>query len=351
LPSWTRAAIVNVDTSRLRVLLRDQVPPVVRHLRLALALALAHDLNARLGHFGIGDDADQRLAVQRHFTVRDRRLFRAIGQRREQGLDRLFDLLLIDIADHDHGLPLGTVPGVVEGAQSRDRRVADDVRLADRESFGVARVVEQHRELLVADARSGTQSAAPFFDHHTPFLVDLFLRQGQPAREVGERGQPLLDHLRFVARQIEHVDGFVEARVGVHVRPESRPDRLEVRDQLARLEMGAAVERHVLDQVREPELIVGLEQRSCLDREPQRYSLRRPRVLADEVGEPVRQLRRAHGGIERNRVLKIEGLCDQYGGRRRQRENRCRERTQVAGRHMSEDRSTIIPGWTKTSRS
>jgi len=39
------------------------------------------------------------------------------------------------------------------------------------------------------------------------------------------------------------------------VRPEARADRLEVRHQLARLEVGAAVERHVLDQVREAELI------------------------------------------------------------------------------------------------
>ena len=42
------------------------------------------------------------------------------------------------------------------------------------------------------------------------------------------------------------------------MRSEPRPDRLEGRDELARLEMRAAVERHVLDEMGEPLLIVGL---------------------------------------------------------------------------------------------
>ena len=54
------------------------------------------------------------------------------------------------------------------------------------------------------------------------------------------------------------------------MRPEPGADRFEVRDELARLEMRAAVERHVLDEVREPLLIVGLVERAGLDREPQR---------------------------------------------------------------------------------
>jgi hypothetical protein len=77
--------------------------------------------------------------------------------------------------------------------------------------------------------------------------------------------------------------------------------------------MRAAVERHVLDQVREPELIVFFEQRSGLDREAQRDALRRTRVRPDEVGETVGQLRRADGGVERDRVLQIECLRDENG--------------------------------------
>ena len=73
------------------------------------------------------------------------------------------------------------------------------------------------------------------------------------------------------------------------MRSESSADRLEIRDQLAGLEVGAAVERHVLDEVREPLLIVGLVERSCLDRQSQRDSLRRLVVPPDHETEAVRE--------------------------------------------------------------
>ena len=66
------------------------------------------------------------------------------------------------------------------------------------------------------------------------------------------------------------------------MRPEPRAGRLEVRDQLAGLEVRAAVERHVLEHVREPLLVVGLVERSGLDRQPQQHALGRAPVLADE---------------------------------------------------------------------
>ena len=72
--------------------------------------------------------------------------------------------------------------------------------------------------------------------------------------------------------------------------------------------MLAPVERHVLDQMCQPELVVGLEERSGFDREPQRDAFGRPAVLADEVLQAVRQRRRANGGIERHRVLEVDGL-------------------------------------------
>ena len=66
------------------------------------------------------------------------------------------------------------------------------------------------------------------------------------------------------------VDGLVEVGVGVGVGAEAQPDRLEVGDHLVRrLEMAAAVEVHVLGEVREPLLVVGLGRRADLDGEPE----------------------------------------------------------------------------------
>ena len=139
---------------------------------------------------------------------------------------------------------------------------------------------------------AGAQAAAPLFDHDAALLLDLGGIERQPAGEIGQRGQPVRDDLRLVGRQLEHVDRLVEARIGVDVRPEPRADRFERRDQRSRLEMRAAVERHVLDEMREPLLVVGFLQRSGLDRQPQGHALLRPGVLAHEILEAVRQCRR-----------------------------------------------------------
>ena len=72
--------------------------------------------------------------------------------------------------------------------------------------------------------------------------------------------------------------------------------------------MIAAVEGHVLDQVREALLIVGLVDRPGLDGQPHRDPLRGPIVVADEVLQAVRQRGGVHHLVEGERVLLIERL-------------------------------------------
>ena len=240
---------------------------------------------------------------------------RAVGLRRRRGTRRerregrpdvLFHLRSVDVADGDDRHVVRPVPRVVEGAKALRRRVADDVGLADRQPLRVLRPIKEDRELLVADARARAEAEPPLLDDDRPLLVDLFLAERQPAGIVGERREPLCDHFGVVRGQIEHVHGFVEARVGVDVRSESRADALEVREHLARLEVRAAVERHVLDQMGETLLIVGLVQRAGFHREAKRHALGRTAVLADEVLEPVGQRRGSHGLVERDFVLRVE---------------------------------------------
>ena len=86
---------------------------------------------------------------------------------------------------------LGAVPGVVERAQTRDGRVADDVGLADRQAVGVARPIEEDRDLLVADARAGAEPAAPLFDDDAALLFHFRRIERQAAGEIRERRQAL----------------------------------------------------------------------------------------------------------------------------------------------------------------
>ena len=111
----------------------------------------------------------------------------------------------------------------------------------------------------------------------------------------------------------EHVDGFVERRVGVDVRAEPRAGRFQRRNQLAGLEALRAVEGHVLEEVRQPLLIVLLVYRARLHRQLKADALFRPRVAPDVVFQPVRQRAGRDRRIERDRLgqgrSRGRGLC------------------------------------------
>ena len=91
------------------------------------------------------------------------------------------------------------------------------------------------------------------------------------------------------SRDLQLVDGFVEARRGVDVGPEAHADGLEVADELVFREARGPVERHVLEEVGEPALVVILEDRARVHDEPELGALLGLGVLADVVAKAVRQ--------------------------------------------------------------
>jgi hypothetical protein len=69
--------------------------------------------------------------------------------------------------------------------------------------------------------------------------------------------------------------------------------------------MGAAVEGHVLEHVRQAALIVGLVVRAGAHGQAQQDAVGRPRVAPDEVDEAVRQPAGRDGRVEGHRRLEI----------------------------------------------
>ena len=284
----------------------DDVAPVVAHQRVAVARALPDQLHARARQLGIRGHAEPQILVERHRAVGLRRGRASRLDRLEELLQKRLDLRRVDVADgHERHLP-GPVPGVVEGAQPFGRRRAQDVRFANRHPLRVPRLVEEDGQLLVADARPRAEAPAPLFDDDPALLVDLVRIQRQAAGEVGERRQPAQEDVVGIGRQLQHVDRFLEAGIRVHVGTQARSGPLEVRHQLARLEVGAAVERHVLQEVRQSLLIVGFVKRARLDRQAQRDALRRPWVLPDEKLQPVAQRSTADAGVEGEALRQVE---------------------------------------------
>ena len=127
-------------------------------------------------------------------------------------------------------------------------------------------------------------------------------------REVLEDEQRAIDHGRVVGRDLQLVDRFVEAGVGVHVRAEPHAERLhEGADGIAG-KVPRAVEGHVLDEVRHAALVFVLEHGAGLDGEPQLGARLRLPVLPDVVAEAVRERADRDQRVNRDDLVEPGGL-------------------------------------------
>ena len=184
-------------------------------------------------------------------------------------LDLGFDRGGVEIADGDDRHQVGSVPVDVELLQPIVIGVLDDLGFADGQPFGVARAFEQDGKLLVLYPLVGSQPEPPFFQDDAPFLVDLRRIEGDVVRPVFEDEQRPVNHRGIVGGNLQFVDGFIEARVGIHVRAEPHAERLHEGGDVLSGEVQRAVEAHVLDEVCEPPLIFVFEHRARVDGEPE----------------------------------------------------------------------------------
>ena len=117
----------------------------------------------------------------------------------------------------------------------------------------------------------------------------------------------LFEDLRRVGGDREHVDSFVEARVGVDVRAQLHANR-QVIHQLLLGEVLCAVERHVLHEVGQSQLIVIFQHGAGFHDEPQLRSGLRPVIDSNEVAEAIVQRPDRDLGIDREHLASIARL-------------------------------------------
>ena len=103
------------------------------------------------------------------------------------------------------------------------------------------------------------------------------------------------DRPRILCRYLEHINGLIEARIGVDRGSECHADRFEVIDEFLLLEVFSAIECHVLDEVSKTELRVVLQDRSGIHYKPEFSTIFRLAVLPDVVAQPVLEF--AHSDV------------------------------------------------------
>ncbi len=204
-------------------------------------------------------------------------------------LDERLDGGRIEVADDNHRHQVGAIPVGVELLQAIVGERANDLWLADRQTLGVARILEQDRQLRVEDPRVGAEAGAPLLEDDATLLVDLGRLERHGVRPVLEDQQGPIDDGGTVGRNLQLVDRLVEAGVGVDVGAEAHARRLQERDHVLLGKVTRAVEGHVLDEVRQPALVVVFEHRPGVDDEPELGTILRLLVDADVVAHAVGQ--------------------------------------------------------------
>ena len=162
----------------------------------------------------------------------------------------------IDVANHDYGHEVGTIPIAIEPHQLLTGGALDDLGSADRRPVHIARAFELDAADLVRGSLVCAQVHPPLGKDDGTLAFDAARVERGAARPVLQDGQRAVEGARHVGWHAERVLRFVEARFRIRVRADAQSERAEkVVDALSG-KMRGALELHVLDEVRQPSLIV-----------------------------------------------------------------------------------------------
>ena len=225
-------------------------------------------------------------------------------------LDLADDTVAIDVAGDDHRHQVGTIPVTVEAQQRFTRRLLDDLGFADRPTVDVARSLELRAQDLVARPLAGAEVHPPLGEDDGALPIDGVLIEGGGVRPVLEHEQRAIERTGNVGRDAKRVLRLVVTRGGVGVSADAQPERRQESGELLLREVLGALELHVLDEMRQTQLVVVFEHRAGLDDQSKLSAPRRLGVRPDVVAQPVRQ--RANGDLRVDR----HQLRQRIGGNR-----------------------------------
>ena len=280
---------------------------------------LADEHHRVAGGFLVGADGHERLLVGADAVG----LFLARvllgGDVAEHRLDLGFHLGHVDVADYDDGLEIRTVPIVIEVLDDLVVEGLQDVEFTDGHTVGVAGVLHEDRPVLLAHTVVGAEAEAVFLDDDTALLVNLLVVVEQTGGPAAEDLETEVDVTGIVGRHRNHIDGLVEAGVGVEVSAEHHALAAQVVHHAVAREALDAVEGHVLGEVRQALLVVVLLVGAGVHRETELHAVFRVSVPTDVIGQTVVQFPDGHIRVRLDGVAQVEvALLREHGQRAEQ---------------------------------
>ena len=193
----------------------------------------------------------------------------------------------IEVADdRNHGV-FRTVPPVVERLHRCATRALEAVLGADGDTFGQSLTCEQGLQRLLADPFSNAATLALFRQHDRHFGPHVPIGQNRRTHHARQQLHALVELGRIHIGNIEFVDRVRRAGLGVGVAAKCRAKALPGGDGFRRAKVFALAEQQVLQQVRIPQLVVILVERSGIDAHADGYLPRRHAVLAHTIAQAI----------------------------------------------------------------
>ena len=191
---------------------------------------------------------------------------------------------------------------------------ADDFLGADRQALREARVGHQEIQLGEEGAEADGVAGAFLAQDDAALLVDFPGFEEQAAGDIGKEGERLAERPGLRVGQLQLVKGAVETGGGVGVTAEFHAEALEELDHIGGREVPAAVERHVLEKVREPALVFVFVDRADPEGEPGADATAGLRIVAQRITQAVGEPAPRHIGINRQ----VAGLVGKVAGESQQ---------------------------------
>ena len=221
-------------------------------------------------------------------------------------LHQLFGLQRIDVADRHHRHQVGAVPVAVKTGQGVRLEAAQHLFGADRQALGVLRTVEDRRHDLLAHAVRGAFAEAQLFQHDAAFLLDRIKVEAQTMGPVFQHLEGFRHVLGLVGGDRQDVDGLVERGIGIQVGPVADADRLQVGHQLMLVEVGRAVEGHVLHEMGHAALVLVFEDGAGLDHQAQLELALGAGIALDVIAQAVGELAHLDLRADRDRGVQAQ---------------------------------------------
>ena len=155
--------------------------------------------------------------------------------------------------------------------------------------MGIAGIGREEGGFVFAGALAGGVAVALFGQHHTALALHRLGGKAQLARGLAHQHQRGIEQPRVGARQVQHIGGVLVGGEGVGVGAKGQAQPLQQAHHLARLHMGGALKRHVLDEMGIATLIIGLVERAGGNLHADLHHTLRRGVRHDDIAHAIGQ--------------------------------------------------------------